>query len=239
MGAGAPTITGINPTGHLPGTFTVTLTGTNFTGVTEVTCFGASNFTWNFVSDTQITVNATFPAGTYYLLCKTPDGTASSPTALTVTNAPVINYINPTQSPPGTFSVDIIGSNFTGVTDVTCSEITTFATISITWNFISDTQITVTGTFPIGNLHLHGDHPQRHCRKYLITAIPGGAIWGSQHLRRAGGPLYPEPLGATTTDGTSTPPSACPATITSPRLIPPAAPISISIIPPGPSACPN
>lgn len=84
MGAGAPAITSISPSGHAPGTFTVILTGGNFTGITEVTCSYASlSFTWTLVSDTLITIDATFPVGTYTFTVVGPNGSATSP-ALTV-----------------------------------------------------------------------------------------------------------------------------------------------------------
>lgn len=59
-GTPIPTVTGLNPTSGPIGT-TVTITGTNFTGVTSVT-FGGVSATFTVVSSTQIT--ATVPAGT-------------------------------------------------------------------------------------------------------------------------------------------------------------------------------
>lgn len=59
-GTPIPTVTGLNPASGPIGT-TVTITGTNFTGVTSVT-FGGVSATFTVVSSTQIT--ATVPAGT-------------------------------------------------------------------------------------------------------------------------------------------------------------------------------
>lgn len=59
-GIPAPTVTGLNPTSGPVGT-TVTVTGTNFIGVTSVT-FGGVSATFTVVSPTQLT--ATVPAGT-------------------------------------------------------------------------------------------------------------------------------------------------------------------------------
>jgi hypothetical protein len=59
-GTPIPTVTGLNPTSGPIGT-TVTITGTNFVGVTSVT-FGGVSATFTVVSSTQIT--ATVPAGT-------------------------------------------------------------------------------------------------------------------------------------------------------------------------------
>jgi hypothetical protein len=59
-GTPIPTVTGLNPTSGPIGTV-VTITGTNFVGVTSVT-FGGVSATFTVVSSTQIT--ATVPAGT-------------------------------------------------------------------------------------------------------------------------------------------------------------------------------
>lgn len=59
-GTPIPTVTGLNPTSGPIGT-TVTITGTNFVGVTSVT-FGGVSAAFTVVSSTQIT--ATVPAGT-------------------------------------------------------------------------------------------------------------------------------------------------------------------------------
>ena len=78
--AGGPVIYCISPTAHLPGTFTVTLTGANFTGVTKVTCSDASlKLDWTLVSDSLITVSGTFPVGTYTFTVAAPDGAPPVP----------------------------------------------------------------------------------------------------------------------------------------------------------------
>ena len=110
-----PTITSFNPTFGPVGT-SVTITGTHFTGVTQVKFAGVlASFSFN--SDTQVT--ATVPAGatTGKITLMTPAGSASSPTAFSVVTptAPHITGFNPNSGSVGT-AVTITGSGFLGTT---------------------------------------------------------------------------------------------------------------------------
>ncbi|QUW01564.1 IPT/TIG domain-containing protein [Chloracidobacterium sp. MS 40/45] len=130
-----PTISSFSPTSGPVGT-SVTLTGTNFTGTTDVRFNGvAATFTVN--SSTQIT--ATVPAGatTGPITVTTPDGTATSGTNFVVILPPTIASFSPTSGPVGT-SVTITGTNFTGTTDVR------FNGVSATFTVVTSTQITAT-----------------------------------------------------------------------------------------------
>lgn len=142
--AGAPVITNISPVQSGPGNFTVTLTGSNFTGVTSVTCFPI-NITWTVDSDTQITIHGNFPVGSYWFTVTGPNGSATSPT-LQVGIAPAIYYVSPSLHAPGNFTVTLTGINFTPDLMFICSD----ATLALTWTVISNTQITITGNFPTG-----------------------------------------------------------------------------------------
>jgi IPT/TIG domain len=84
-GAGAPTITSFNPTSGPVGT-SVTINGTNFTGVTGVSFnnVNAPGFTVNGAG-TKITVAVPTGATTGPIRVTTPRGTATSSTNFTVT----------------------------------------------------------------------------------------------------------------------------------------------------------
>ncbi len=156
---GAPVIDAISPTGHAAGAFAVVLSGQNFTDVYNVTVYHAdsgyifyANATFTVDSDTQITVSADlsiyYPAGTYYFEVINLSGISNhSPTLTVSAAAPVITGINPTRHASGTFEVIITGAHFTGLTDLNyAGPIISDASVSLD----SDTQITLTGTFPAG-----------------------------------------------------------------------------------------
>ena len=81
--AGVPTITSFSPTSGNVGT-SVTITGTNLTGVTAVRFNGV---TATFTASTATSVTATVPTGatTGKITVTTPGGTATSATDFTVT----------------------------------------------------------------------------------------------------------------------------------------------------------
>ncbi len=113
----APTISSFSPTSGPVGT-SVTIFGSNFTGVTAVKFGGvsASSFSAN-PPGTQIT--ATVPSGavTGKITVTAAGGTATSATNFTVTTTPSISSFSPTSGPVGT-SVRINGSGFGGATAV-------------------------------------------------------------------------------------------------------------------------
>src|SRR5207245_888495 len=106
-----PTITSFSPTSGPVGT-SVTITGTNFTGVTSVTINGvAASFTVN--SSTSIATTLPNGATTGPISVTTSGGTAISASNFTVIPPPAITSFSPTSGPVGT-SVTIAGTNFTG-----------------------------------------------------------------------------------------------------------------------------
>ena len=148
-----PTLTGISPAaGPIAGGTSVTLTGSNFTGATDVhvgttdlkLCGTGACFT--ITSDTQITV--TMPssvAGPFNVNVTTPGGLTGNQT-YTYYSAPTLTGISPAAGPiAGGTSVTLTGTFFTGATDVHVGTTDlklcgTGACFAIT----SDTQITVT-----------------------------------------------------------------------------------------------
>jgi IPT/TIG domain len=114
-----PTVDSFTPTSGPVGT-SVVITGTGFTGTTDVTFNGTSATTFTVDSDTTIT--ATVPAGatTGPIEVTNPDGTGTSATNFTVTTPtppPNITGFSPQSGPVGT-RVIVTGTNFTDVLDV-------------------------------------------------------------------------------------------------------------------------
>jgi hypothetical protein len=112
-----PVVTSFNPTVGPVGTVVV-ITGTSFSLASRVAFNGISALTFTLNSDTQIT--ATVPAGatTGPISVTTPVSTGTSAASFTVIPAPIISSFTPTSGQPGTTSVVITGSNFSGATAV-------------------------------------------------------------------------------------------------------------------------
>ncbi|GAB3849792.1 hypothetical protein GCM10028822_14150 [Hymenobacter terrigena] len=150
----APAITSFSPITGIPGTV-VTITGTNFTGATQVTFNGTVAPVFTVVSATQITVTVPSGATTGLITVTTPNGIAVSTTRFTL-QVPVITSFTPTSGPVGTL-VTITGNYFTGATQVTFN-----GTVATTFTVVSATQITavvptgatsgpITVTAPLGS----------------------------------------------------------------------------------------
>ena len=143
-GGSAPTVTSFNPTSGPVGT-SVSITGTNFTGVTGVTFNGVSA---SFTPNTSTNLSATVPGGatTGPIAVTTGNGTGTSSTSFTVTggggNPPTVTSFSPTSGPVGT-SVTINGTNFTGVQSVK------FGGTSATTYTVNST-VKITATVPAG-----------------------------------------------------------------------------------------
>ena len=135
-----PTIVSFAPATGYVGSV-VMLTGTNFTGVSQVTFHGVAAVSFTVNSATQIT--ATVPAGatTGPVGVTTAVSTATSGSSFTVVPAPAITSFTPTRSAPGGLVI-ITGTNFTGASQVT------FHGVVATFTVNSATQITA--TIPVG-----------------------------------------------------------------------------------------
>lgn len=134
----APALTTLVPNnGPETGGNTVTLTGTDLTGTTEV-AFGATpavSFTVD--SDTQITAVAPAGTGTVSVTVTTPGGTSNG-VSYTFVPAPALTTLVPDNGPEaGGTTVVLTGTGFTGSTAVAFG-----ATPATSFTVDSDTQIT-------------------------------------------------------------------------------------------------
>ena len=116
-----PVITSFTPGSGYVGS-SVVLTGTGFTGATQVTFNGTVATAVTVNSDTQITVTVPAGASTGPIGVTTPVSTGFSATNFTVIPAPVISAFTPTRGVAGT-PVVITGFYFTGVTSVTFNNV--------------------------------------------------------------------------------------------------------------------
>ncbi len=130
-----PVIAGFSPSSGPIGS-TVAIAGANFSGATAVR-FNGTAATFSVDSDTSL--RATVPPGatTGSLSVTTPEGTANSSNAFTVTPPPSITSFTPPSGPTGA-SVTISGTHFTGVTSVT------FNGAAATYTLDSDSSIRAT-----------------------------------------------------------------------------------------------
>ena len=133
-----PAVTGFTPATGPVGT-TVIITGTDFTGATQVTFNGTSapGFTVSG-GGTMITANVPVGATSGVICVTTPVGTACSSASFTVILAPVITSFTPPAGPAGTVVV-LTGNNFTGATAVAFNGVNAPGFV-----VNSNTQITVT-----------------------------------------------------------------------------------------------
>ncbi len=118
----APTVTNVNPTsGPTGGGTSVTITGTDLTGATDVS-FGTTPASFTVDTPTQIT--ATSPAhapGAVDVTVTTAGGTSgtSANDQFTYVATPTVSSVSPTSGPAGGgTSVMITGADLTGATDV-------------------------------------------------------------------------------------------------------------------------
>jgi len=132
-----PTIASFTPTSGPVGT-TVTITGTNFTGVTAIS-FNGTAATFTVTNATTITATVPVGATTGTIAVTNPDGTATSTAIFTVTPAvPTLASFTPASGPVGTV-VTLTGTNFTGATAVSFN-----GTVATTFNVVSATSLTAT-----------------------------------------------------------------------------------------------
>ena len=151
-----PTLTNLNPTsGSTLGGNDVVLTGTNFTGATDVN-FGPADITnicgsgtcFSIDTSTQITVSnvPAHAAGGVSVNVTTPGGTTGSKTYTYVTPSPTLTNLSPSSgSTPGGNTVTLTGTNLTGATDVNFgpTDITNICGTGTCFTVDSSTQIMV------------------------------------------------------------------------------------------------
>jgi uncharacterized protein (TIGR03437 family) len=139
----APAISSFTPTSGVVGE-SVTITGTNFTGASEVKFNTASATSFTVNSATQITATVPTDATTGAISVTTSNGTATSASSFTVTppSPPAISSFSPISGVVGA-SVTITGANFIGASDVK------FNTTSVT-SFTVNSSTQITATVPAG-----------------------------------------------------------------------------------------
>ncbi len=138
-----PTITSFSPGSGPVGT-SVTINGTNFSGVTQVVFRTTQATSYTVNSSTKITAAVPSGATTGPIKVTASGGTGSSLSDFTVTTpvpAPTISSFSPTSGPVGT-SVTINGTNFNGSGFTTSS--VTFNNVSASFTVNSSSKITAT-----------------------------------------------------------------------------------------------
>lgn len=128
-----PRVTSFTPGTGAPGT-SITITGANFTGATEVT-FNGTAATFTVDSATQITATVPANASSGPIGVTTPAGSGASVASFGV--PPVISSFTPTAAPFGA-TVTVSGVRFLGATQVT------FNGTSAAFTVVSATSITAT-----------------------------------------------------------------------------------------------
>ncbi|MFP7759632.1 IPT/TIG domain-containing protein, partial [Marisediminicola sp. LYQ85] len=134
-----PAVADIDPDrGPEVGGTEVTITGTDFTGATGVTFDGVEGTEFEVVSDTEIVVTSPAnPVGVVDVVVLSPAG-SSAPVDFTYFAVTTVDEVEPGSGPEaGGVEVTIVGSCFTGATDVL------FGGVSATsFEVLSDTEIT-------------------------------------------------------------------------------------------------
>ncbi len=166
-----PTITSFSPTSATIGQ-TVTITGTNFTGTSQVTFSGISAA--SFIVDSPTTIRAVVKFGaTGPVGIQTPNGYASLPGFTFVpasTPAPVLTGSSPASGGPGTV-VSITGTDLTGATIVTFG-----GTNAASFIVNSSTSITATvGNGSTGNIFIETPFGRTFGRSFSFTPPPAPA----------------------------------------------------------------
>ncbi|HLN43629.1 MAG TPA: IPT/TIG domain-containing protein [Acidimicrobiales bacterium] len=146
-----PTVTGVSPSTGYTGT-SVTITGTNLSGVTAVN-FGTSNPATTFALVSANTLTATVPGGTgtVDVTVTTGGGTSATGAADQYTYLagplppPTVTLVNPVGGPAGTL-VSVSGNYFVGVTTVD------FGTTAATFTVNGSTVITATAPAGTGTV---------------------------------------------------------------------------------------
>jgi hypothetical protein len=134
---GSPILTTLNPQqGSSNGGTVVSLTGSNFTGSSQVTFGSTSAQTFTVQSDRLIEATSPSGTGTVNVTVTNPNGSTSI-NGFTYTTPAIISSISPTAGPSsGGNSVIITGSGFSTTTGVFCGNTSASFTID------SDTQVT-------------------------------------------------------------------------------------------------
>jgi hypothetical protein len=141
-----PAVTAVTPNrGPTAGGTQVTLTGSNFSGATQVLFGGTPAAPFTVYADTQVIVTApTLPAGTYDVTVTTPYGTSATSPADQFTSAdaaaPAVSGVSPASGPTaGGTTVVLSGTGFTAATTVAFGGVA-----APSFTVVSDTQLSAT-----------------------------------------------------------------------------------------------
>ena len=219
VGAPAPTVTGVSPNrGPNAGGANVTISGTNFTGVTAVTFGGISATSVTVIDATRITATAPAGAGTVDVRVTTASGSSATSAAdqFTYVQAPTVTAISPTSGPStGGTTVTITGANFSGATMVTfgagaataftVNSATQITAIAPAGNGTVDVRVTTTGgtsATSAGDQFTYSSAP-------IAGAVSAMVAFGSSAnpitLNLSGGPASSVAVVSAATNGTATP----------------------------------
>ncbi|GCB43150.1 IPT/TIG domain-containing protein [Streptomyces sp. NL15-2K] len=133
----APVVSSVSPNqGPTSGGTTVTVTGTDFTGVTNVR-FGVKTAP-TYVVDSPTTIRAVTPTGTgtVNVTVSTTQGTSSQSVPFTYVAAPSLSALSPNQGPQTGATVTVTGTNLSGATAVR------FGGVAASFTVDSSTRIT-------------------------------------------------------------------------------------------------
>jgi hypothetical protein len=150
----------------------VTLTGTGFSGATEVR-FGSTNATsFTVNSATSITVVSPAGTGTVDVTVTTPAGTSPISSADQFTYGPTVTKVEPSQGPRGGgTTVTITGTGFTGATAVKfgSTSATTFTVNSATSITAVSPKVKRAGTIDVTVTTPAGTSPTSSADQFTYT----------------------------------------------------------------------
>ncbi len=182
----APTVTGISPdAGPSSGDSSVTITGTNLSGVTEIN-FGANNPVDTYAITSPTTIIATSPSGTgtVDVTVTAPGGTSATSPAdqfIYISGPPVITAVSPASGPvSGGTTVTVSGTGFTDATAVTFGT----SNVATQWTIVNFTTIVATapvgqlGTFDIQVANPSGNSTPVTADEYTYTTPPVPTVSG-------------------------------------------------------------
>ncbi|MDZ7361898.1 MAG: alginate lyase family protein [candidate division KSB1 bacterium] len=153
----------------------VTISGSNFTGATQVAFNGTNAPVFTVDSDTQLRANVPTGATTGKITVTNADGSGSSVNSFIVTRQPIISSFAPIRGVAGT-EIIMTGSRFSGATSVVFNGKTTTFTLD------SDTQIrakvpsgTTSGPISISNSAGTGASSTSFIMQYTLTVLTSGS----------------------------------------------------------------
>ena len=219
-----PAVTGVSPdAGPSSGDSSVTITGTNLSGVTAIN-FGLNNPVDTYAVTSPTSIIATSPpgTGTVDVTVTTPGGTSATSTAdqyTYISGPPVITNVSPDSGPvTGGTTVTITGTGFTdaGAVDFGTSNVATQWTIVNYTTIVATTPVGQLGTYDIQVSNPSGNSSPVTADEYTYTRRPCPPFRESARIqaRAPGGPRSrsPAPASPTPAPSTSVPATRPPST---------------------------